>query len=61
MILIPYDEGVFYKNQRINNRDIVSDIQLYLDLQTAEGRAEEQASVLAQQNLQYLMKKNTLE
>ena len=60
VILTPYDEGVFYKSQRIQDRNIVSDIQLYLDLQSAKGRAEEQASALAFQHLHYLFKGPTM-
>ncbi|MBI3596138.1 MAG: hypothetical protein HY203_03175 [Nitrospirae bacterium] len=61
VILIPYDEGVFYKMQRIQNRNIVSDVQLYLDLQSAKGRAEEQAAALGLQHLQYLLQERTPE
>lgn len=61
VLLIPYDEGVFYKLQRIQNRNIVSDVQLYLDLQSAKGRAEEQAAALGLQHLQYLLQERTPE
>lgn len=61
VLLIPYDEGVFYKLQRIQNRNIVSDVQLYMDLQSAKGRAEEQAAALGLQHLQYLLQEHTPE
>jgi len=61
VLLIPYDEGVFYKMQRIQNRNIVSDVQLYMDLQSAKGRAEEQAAALGIQHLQYLLQEHTPE
>lgn len=61
VLLIPFDEGVFYKTQQIQNREIVSDVQLYLDLQGAKGRAEEQAAALGLQRLQYLLQELTPE
>jgi hypothetical protein len=42
-LLKPYDEGVFYGTREINGLDVVSDVQLYLDLQNYQGRGEEAA------------------
>ncbi|MBI5055534.1 MAG: hypothetical protein HZB61_02810 [Nitrospirae bacterium] len=45
-ILGPYDEGVFYGNQIIEDIRIVSPLQTYLDLKGYKGRGEEAAEVL---------------
>jgi hypothetical protein len=46
MLLGPYDEGVFYDTQVIDNIRIVSPLQIYLDLKNYKGRGEEAAEVL---------------
>ncbi len=46
MLLGPYDEGVFYGTQVIDDIRIVSAIQIYLDLKSYKGRGEEAAEVL---------------
>ncbi|MCK4672867.1 hypothetical protein KAT67_02670 [candidate division WOR-3 bacterium] len=50
-ILEPYDEGVFYASQIIQNINIVSDVQLYLDLAGYKGRGEDAAQFLFEQKL----------
>jgi Transcriptional regulator, AbiEi antitoxin, Type IV TA system len=45
-LLIPYDEGVFYQYQNIDNIKTVTPIQLYLDLKGYRGRGEEAAQTL---------------
>lgn len=50
-ILEPYDEGIFYQTQEINRAKIVSNVQLYLDLQTLESRGKEAAQYLLDQKL----------
>ena len=50
-ILEPYDEGIFYQTQEINQAKIVSNVQLYLDLQTLEARGKEAAQYLLEQKL----------
>ena len=50
-LLEPYDEGVFYNLQNINGDKIVSDVQLYLDLQNYKERGEEAARFLLDQKL----------
>jgi hypothetical protein len=52
--LEPYDEGVFYGLQKIDGANIVSDIQLYLDLKNYKGRGEEAAEFLYEQRIQKL-------
>jgi hypothetical protein len=50
-LLRPYDEGVFYALQNINSINVVSDIQLYLDLKSYKGRGEEAAQAIFEQRL----------
>jgi DNA-binding MarR family transcriptional regulator len=45
-IMVPYDEGVFYGVQEVDNLNIVSDIQLYLDLQGYRQRGKDAAEFL---------------
>ena len=49
--LQPYDDGVFYGLQDINGTNIVSDIQLYLDLKSYKGRGEEAAQAIFEQRI----------
>jgi hypothetical protein len=46
MLLEPYDEGVFYGTEVIDDIRIVSPLQIYLDLKSYKGRGEEAAEVL---------------
>ncbi len=48
-LLTPYDEGVFYGSQVIDDVRIASTIQIYLDLKTYRGRGEEAADILLEQ------------
>lgn len=51
-LLQPYDEGVFYGLQNVNGiNDVVSDIQLYLDLKGYKGRGEEAAQAIFDQRI----------
>ncbi len=45
-LLTPYDQGVFYGNEKINGLSVVSDIQLYLDLIKYPGRGAEAAGYI---------------
>lgn len=58
MIFPAQDEGVFFRRQRVQNRNIVSDVQLYVDLKNAHGRGEEQAEALAERCLQPILREN---
>ena len=49
--LEPYDEGVFYGQQEIDGAKVVSNVQLYLDLQSFKERGEEAAEFLLEQQL----------
>ncbi|MFA6055083.1 MAG: type IV toxin-antitoxin system AbiEi family antitoxin [Thermodesulfovibrionales bacterium] len=46
MLLGPYDEGVFYGMQVIEDIRIVSPLQIYLDLKGYKGRGEEAAEAI---------------
>lgn len=46
MLLEPYDEGVFYGAQVIEDIKIASPLQIYLDLKGYKGRGEEAAEAL---------------
>lgn len=62
IVLIPIaDEGVLYETRRVQNRNIVSDVQLYVDLKNAHGRGDEQAEALAERCLQALVKERSIE
>ena len=50
-LLSPYDDGVFYGLQDINGINVVSDIQLYLDLKGYKGRGEEAAKAIFEQRI----------
>jgi hypothetical protein len=52
--LEPYDEGVLYGLQKTDGANVVSDIQLYLDLKSYKGRGEEAAEFLYEQRIQKL-------
>ncbi len=49
--LEPYDEGVLYGQQEIKGAKVVSNVQLYLDLQSYKERGEEAAKFLLEQRL----------
>jgi hypothetical protein len=45
-LVVPKDEGVFHPSQTVRGFELVSDVQIYLDLQKAGLRGEEQAAEL---------------
>jgi hypothetical protein len=49
MILNPYDEGVLYKTELIENSVVASPIQIYLDLKGFRGRGAETADLIFNQ------------
>jgi len=51
LLLIPYDSGVFYGTQSIDNVTLVGNIQLYLDLYANPARGREQAEFLRQEKI----------
>jgi hypothetical protein len=46
LLFIPYDDGVFYGSTRVDEIQVASEVQLYLDLQGFRGRGQEAAKVL---------------
>ena len=50
-ILSPYDDGVFYGLRNINGVNVVSDLQLYLDLKGYRGRGDEAAQAIFEQRI----------
>lgn len=52
-VLIPYDEGIFYKTQKINDVNITGNIHLYLDLYNYPARGMEQAEFLRREILKF--------
>lgn len=50
-ILTPYDKGVFYNSQRLQDLTVVCNTQLYLDLINYPARGEEQAHFLREQKM----------
>lgn len=50
-LLTPYDEGVFYDRQEIDNVYVASPVQRYLDLRTIKGRGEEAARAVLETEL----------
>jgi len=50
-MLTPYDEGVFYGAREMNGLNVVSDVQLYLDLKNYQGRGEEAAQYILENRM----------
>ncbi|MGD8750929.1 MAG: type IV toxin-antitoxin system AbiEi family antitoxin [Anaerolineales bacterium] len=48
-LLQPYDEGVFYGSQDRGGTQVVSSVQVYLDLKNIRGRGEEAAQAILDQ------------
>lgn len=49
LLLVPYDNGVFFGSQSIDNTQVVSPIQIYLDLMSYRGRGQEAAEAILEQ------------
>ena len=52
VLLKPYDEGVLYDQQTIDDLELVNNVQLYLDLCSNKGRGEEAAVLILERRLQ---------
>ena len=50
-LMEPYDDGIFYGIQEIKGMNVVSDIQLYLDLKSYKERGEEAAEFVFEKRL----------
>ena len=51
ILLIPYDEGVLYRTQTVNDLTLVGNIQMYLELYNNPARGREQAEFLREQKI----------
>lgn len=51
ILMRPYDEGVFYFKQKLDDVYVVSDIQLYLDLNSYKERGQEAAEFILRERL----------
>jgi hypothetical protein len=52
-IIVPYDEGVYYKGQELDSMMVASPIQIYLDLYNYKGRGREQAEFLRERIIKF--------
>ena len=52
-ILVPYDEGIYYKAQEVDSVRIANPIQIYLDLYNYAGRGKEQAEFLREKIIKF--------
>ena len=52
-IMIPYDEGVYYKGREVDSTMVVNPIQIYLDLYNYKGRGREQAEFLRERMIKF--------
>ena len=52
-ILVPYDEGVYYKAQEVDSVRVANPIQIYLDLYNYAGRGREQAEFLRERIIKF--------
>lgn len=50
-LLTPYDDGIFYAARSVGGLQVVSDVQLYLDLKSSKGRGDEAAEFLLERSL----------
>ena len=51
VVAIPYDPGVFYRTQTVDDLVLVGNVQLYLDLFSEPARGREQAEFLRKEKL----------
>lgn len=52
-ILVPYDEGVYYKAEEVDFARVANPIQIYLDLYNYAGRGREQAEFLREKIIKF--------
>jgi hypothetical protein len=45
-LLVPYDEGVFFENLEVDGTQLVTPVQIYLDLQNYRNRGQEAAQAI---------------
>jgi len=52
-IVLPYDEGVYYKTEKVNSVIAANPVQIYLDLYNYKGRGREQAEFLRERVIRF--------
>jgi hypothetical protein len=52
-ILVPYDDGVYYKAQEVDSVKVANPVQIYLDLYNYAGRGKEQAEFLREKIIKF--------
>lgn len=52
-LIEPYEEGIFYRKQTIEGKDVICNTQLYLDLNQYPARGKEQADFLRRERIKY--------
>jgi len=52
-ILIPYDEGVYYRIKEVGSAAVANAVQIYLDLYNYRGRGKEQAEFLRERIIKF--------
>jgi len=52
-IMVPYDEGIYYKAQEVDSTMVANPIQIYLDLYNYRGRGREQAEFLRERMIKF--------
>ena len=52
-ILVPYDDGIYYKALEIDSAKVANPVQIYLDLYNYPGRGREQAEFLRERIIKF--------
>ncbi len=52
-ILLPYDDGVYYKTEEVDSVKVTNPVQIYLDLYKYAGRGREQAEFLRERIIKF--------
>lgn len=60
ILLRPFDLGIFYQSREVNGIQVVSDLQLYLDLKAYKGRGEEAADAILKKYLEPQWSRNQI-
>jgi hypothetical protein len=60
ILLRPFDQGIFYQSREVNGVQVVSDLQLYLDLKTYKGRGDEAAEAILRKNMEPQWSRNQI-
>jgi hypothetical protein len=60
ILLRPFDQGIFYQSREVNGLQVVSNLQLYLDLKTYKGRGEEAADMILKKKMESKWSRNQI-